>query len=243
MVRDSREEWKTWQGVFDNFTLRVLFKLQSQGHFDELKNIISPGKEAVVFTAHKGEGFVAVKIYKLETAKFTKMYSYIRVDPRYPQIKNNQRQVIFSWTEREFRNLVLARHAHVTVPMPIAHKDNVLVMEYIGHELPAPLLKASPPDDPEAFCAATLSEILRLAASGMVHGDLSEFNILNLDERPVLIDFSHGVTLKAPNSRELLQRDVENVCRYFASLGVDTDKEAVLKQLSDAARTAERNRR
>ena len=51
MVKKTREKWKTYENVFDQFTLRTLFKLSSQGHFDELKSPISIGKEANVFTA------------------------------------------------------------------------------------------------------------------------------------------------------------------------------------------------
>ena len=65
MPKGQREEWKTWQGVFDAFTERVLFKLSSQGHFDHLRTIISPGKEAVVYEATKKDGTrVAVKILR-----------------------------------------------------------------------------------------------------------------------------------------------------------------------------------
>ena len=232
MVRDSREEWKTYNSVFDQFTNRLLFKLEGQAHFDELKSIIGPGKEAVVFTATKGKGAIAVKIYRLETANFRKMYGYIRVDPRYPDIKNQQRQIIFSWTEREFRNLIIAREAGVRVPTPIAHKYNVLLMEFIGHGTDAsPILKHSPPDDVPVFAKECFRQLELLTKAGLVHGDLSEYNILNLDEEPVFIDFSHSVPLKAPNSKELLERDVENLCAYFAKHGVKTDTEKMMAKL------------
>ena len=237
MVRDSREEWKTREGVFDQFTLRVLQRLSGAGHFDELARIASPGKEATVFAATRGgDGTAAVKIYRLETATFSKMYAYIRVDPRYARLKNNQRQVIFAWAEREHRNLLLCRSANVRAPMPIAYRSNVLVMEFIGHEQePSPRLKQQAPDDPAAFAALTLREIEKLSKAGLVHGDLSEYNILNHDEEPVLIDFSHSVTLEAPNSQELLERDVKNVVAYFTKLGVDIDEEKELARMRKAA--------
>lgn len=239
MVRDSREAFKTWQGVFDNFTLRVIHKLSGQEHFGDLVRVISPGKEAIVFTADKDDGVVAVKIYRLETAKFTKMFSYIRVDPRYSTLKNNQRQVIFSWTEREYRNMLLARQAGVRVPMPIAHKDNVLVMEFIGHgEVASPILKDRAPEDVERFATASFDAVVRYAKAGFVHGDLSEYNIINHDDEPVLIDFSHGVPLKAPNSWELLRRDIENLVRYFSRLGVACDTEELLARCRQEAPAA-----
>lgn len=237
MPRKSREEWKTYNSVFDNFTNRLLFKLSSQGHFDELLSIIAPGKEAVVFTASRGDEIVAVKIYRLETANFSKMYDYLRVDPRLSKlgkatVGDPKRRTIFSWTEREYRNLLLAREAGVRAPTPIAYDHNILVMEFVGEDKePAPLLKQSPPDNVEDFAEQCFEMIKRFADAGMVHGDLSEYNILNHNEEPVFIDFSHSIPLVAPNSKELLERDVLNVCNYFRKLGVHKDEKEIMKQL------------
>jgi len=236
MVRDSREEWKTREGVFDKFTIGILQRLSGAGYFDELARVISPGKEATVFAGTRGDGFAAIKIYRLETATFSKMYGYIRVDPRYDRLKNNQRQVIFAWAEREHRNLLLCRSAGVRSPMPIAQRSNVLVMEFIGHGTQAsPLLKHGRPEDPEAFAKLTLEEIEKLSAAGLAHGDLSEYNIINHDEQPVLIDFSHSAPLHAPNSTDLLIRDVENVCRYFRGQGVELDTQKEIDRMLKAA--------
>ena len=239
MPRPSREEWKTYNSVFDQFTNRLLFRMGSQGHFDELLTIVAPGKEAVVFVANRKESDnVAVKIYRLETANFTKMFDYLRVDPRLQKLGKNtvgdpRRRTIFQWTEREYRNLLLAREARVRVPMPIAYSYNVLVMEFIGEgTLAAPLLKHATPEDPEAFAQECFEMLKRLTRSGMVHGDLSEYNILNDHEQPVFIDFSHGVPLKAPNSMELLRRDVENLCSYFRKLKVKADPDELMKELT-----------
>jgi RIO kinase 1 len=242
MARKTKEEWKTYNSVFDNFTNRLLFKLSTQGYFEDLISIIGPGKEAVVFSARTREkGTTAVKIYRLETANFKPMFDYLRVDPRFSKLGKNtvgdpRRRTIFSWTEREYRNLLLAREADVRAPMPIAHDHNVLVMEFIGDgDVASPLLKQSPPEDPEGFAAACFAMLERWTAAGMVHGDLSEYNIINHHEEPVFIDFSHSVPLKAPNSRELLERDVTILCNYFRKLGVKTDEKAMIKRMLDAA--------
>ena len=231
MVRNSREDWKVKEGVFDKFTERLLFKLSSQGHFDELGSIISPGKEASVFTATRGDEKVAVKVYRLQAAKFKKMYSYLRVDPRYEGVQKRLRNAILAWAEREFRNLLIARQAGVACPKVIAHKHNVIVMELIGP--PSPLLKDMAPEDPEAFAKECFHQVELLVEAGFVHGDLSEYNILNNDEQPVLIDFSHMAPLTAANSQELLERDVDKLCAYFAKIGIEKDKEEFLKKIKD----------
>lgn len=230
MVRNAREEWKVREKVFDAFTDRLLFRLASQGHFTELKRTISPGKEAVVFGAeHARFGKVAVKIYLLQSANFHKMKDYLQADPRTPRLAKGavgdpRRRTIFSWAEREFRNLLLAREARVRSPMPIVQRDHVLVMEYIGDEEPAPLLKHAIPENPEEFAKETFEQLTRLTKAGFAHGDLSEYNILNQNEKPVFIDFSHTQPIEAPGGKELLERDLENISRYFEKLGVETQE-------------------
>jgi len=75
----KREDFKTMHNVFDEFTNRNLFKLISQGHFRGLESPISIGKESNVFSAlTKDDRRVMVKIYRLETCDFNRMYDYIK---------------------------------------------------------------------------------------------------------------------------------------------------------------------
>jgi len=219
MVRNNREEWKTYDNVFDNFTNRLLFKLASQGHFDEIETIVAPGKEANVFIARKGDDHVIVKIYRLN-CNFNTMHEYIRQDPRYVGMPKSRRKTIFSWVQREYRNLLKARE-FIRVPTPIAFKDHVLVMELIGNEVSvSPTLKNSPPKNPEDFFDKLLIDVHALWHGGLVHGDLSEFNILNHNESPIIIDFSQSTTTNAHDARKYLERDLENLCRFFTKRGL-----------------------
>ena len=120
-MKHAKEAFKTYDGVFDRFTFHTLFKLATQGHFDE--GTLSPvkiGKESNVFSAKKGKKKIIIKIYRLETCDFGKMYDYIRFDPRFFDVRKRRRLVIFSWVQKEFRNLLKAREAHVRVPTPHA---------------------------------------------------------------------------------------------------------------------------
>lgn len=224
MVRKSRkgrEEWKIYKNVFDSFTERRLFELQSQGYFDELVQPVALGKEANVFLARRGDGFVVVKIYRLENCNFNKMYSYIRSDPRFVGLENQKRKVVFSWVQREYRNLLVAR-SRVRVPSPIVFRDNILVMELIGDsDFIAPMLKDSFPVDAFGFFEKVIDGVLGLLEAGLVHGDLSDFNILNFDEGPVFIDISQGTILKDRDAESLLLRDLGNIFRVFRSLKLD----------------------
>jgi RIO kinase 1 len=237
-VRKSRGEWKIYGNVFDMFTNETLFKLASQGYFDQLKTAIALGKEANIFTATPGRTsekpeHVIIKIYRLENSNFKKMYDYLRQDPRYMHTKPAKRAVIFAWCQREFRNLMLAREA-ITVPAPLGFKNNVLIIGLVGDAergLVSAQLNRQPPKEPEQFARAILDNIAALWKKGLVHGDLSAFNILNDKEKPVFIDFSQSSPTSAANAKELLERDLTNVAAYFKRQDVKIDVQAELRRV------------
>jgi len=227
-----QERFRTIKGVFDEFTNRNLFELQSRGKFDELIGPIFVGKESNVFLASKGDEKVIVKIYRVQNCDFNHMFDYIKQDPRYEYLKKNKRQIIFSWTQREYKNLLRAEKAKVKVPKALAWKYNILVEELIGEEEPALPLKDSYPEDPEQFFKLLLKEVRKLYKGGLVHGDLSAFNILNFNDKPYLIDFSQGTITKNYQAEELLRRDLKNVLQFFKKLGVEADLEQTFKKVT-----------
>lgn len=230
MTNQAREKFKIYKNVFDEFTLSTLFKLSSQGHFDELLQPIKIGKEANVFLADKGEDFVVVKIYRLASCNFNKMYYYIKSDPRFMEIKNRRRLVIFKWVQREYRNLLLARQK-INVPTPIAFLNNVLVMESIGGNSPSPQLKDQRPKNSEKFFKKIVKFIEDLASIGLVHADLSEFNILNNNDVPYFIDLSQATTTTDPNASDYLRRDLENISNSAKKYGIMIDANKTFEKL------------
>ena len=228
-----KEEFKTWGDVFDQFTQRTVYKLITQGHFEGLESPISIGKESNVFSALKKDGTrLIVKIYRLETCDFNRMYDYIKEDPRYPKIKKAKRSIIFSWAQREYRNLLKAREANVSVPTPFTFSNNVLVLEFIGEDgYIAPKLKDGIPKNPKEFFEKIIGNMRKLYKAGLVHADLSAFNILNHNEKPVLIDFSQCTMLEGSRANEYLERDVRNICIFFRKIGLETDEAKTKKQI------------
>lgn len=225
----SKEEWKVEQGVFDRFTMQNLRKLEADG-FLEIEHL-SPlfiGKESHVFTSPSKHGTVAVKIYRLENADFLKMWEYLQGDTRVDKLKRSRREIIFAWVRREYKNLLRAREAKVRCPLPLAVKQNILVMELIGD--PADKIKDAIPANPLEFYALLIRELKKLGKAKLAHGDLSKFNVLNLDEKPVLIDFSQSMPLDAPRAKEFFERDLDNLNNFFEKLGL---KEKELKSLDD----------
>ena len=229
-----KEEFKTWGDVFDRFTQRTVYKLITQGHFEGLESPISIGKESNVFSALKKDGTrVMVKIYRLETCDFNRMIEYIRDGPRFPNLKGGKRNTIFAWVQREFRNLIKARAANVSVPTPITFSNNVLVLEFIGDGgIIAPKLKDDLPKNPKDFFERIVSNMKKLYKAGLVHADLSAFNILNYNERPVFIDFSQCAPLESSRAKEYVDRDARNICTFFRKLGLKADEEKVMKEIT-----------
>ena len=229
-----REEFKTWGAVFDQFTQRTVYKLMTEGHFEGLESPISVGKESNIFSALKKDGSrVMVKICRLETCDFNRMYEYIKDDSRYIHIKKGKRNIIFSWVQREYRNLLKAREANVSVPIPITFSNNVLVLEFIGEDdIIAPKLKDSMPKNPKEFFSKVIENMKRLHKAGFVHADLSPFNILNYNEKPVFIDFSQCTNLKGSRANEYLGRDIRNMCNFFKKIGLRVDEAKVKQQIT-----------
>jgi len=227
-----KEKFKTMHSVFDEFTNRTLFKLISEGYFDGLESTIAVGKEANIFSALGSKGRVMVKIYRLETCDFNKMYDYLKDDPRYVGLKGKKREIIFRWVQREYRNLLKAREANIKVPTPLTFKNNVLVLEFIGKgDEIAHRLKDKKPKNPLKFFNEIIGNIKKLYKADIVHSDLSAFNILNLDEHPVFIDFSQCIAIKNHRADEFLDRDIRNITVFFRKLGLKIDEEKIKKKI------------
>jgi len=225
----TREKYRTEKTVFDRFTISHLQKLESDG-FLVIDSLIPlfVGKESNVFIGEGTKGPVIVKIYRLETCDFLQMFKYLQGDTRIAKLSRKRREIIFAWVKREFRNLLKAREARVNCPTPLVVRHNILVMEMIG--APAEKLKDQEPTDPEKFYKATMREMKKILKSGIVHADLSAFNILNLNDKPVIIDFSQSITKQSPHAKEYLERDLYNVNQYFRKIKL---KEEALYSVED----------
>lgn len=224
LVHDFSSERATLEEVFDQSTRMVLYHFLSKGVIDEVHGVVNAGKEARVYWGKNKEGKeLAVKIYLTSSAEFLKgMRKYIEGDRRFKNVKHDTRSLIFAWAQKEFRNLEQATRAKVRVPKPIAVKNNVLVMEFIGEDgVSAPSMKEQPPRDPQKVYSLLLTYLERLyRKADLVHGDLSEYNIMMWKGKPVIFDVSQAVPTSHPMAEFLLRRDLENVNRFFSRLGV-----------------------
>ncbi|RLE80858.1 MAG: serine protein kinase RIO [Thermoprotei archaeon] len=230
-LKDS-ELFEITEDVFSYYTLMALYDLINSGVIDKMYGVVATGKEARVYWAKAPDGRdLAVKIFKVETTEFRKTrLKYMIGDRRFSRIRRDLRSIIRAWCSKEYRNLRRAHDAGVRVPEPIAFKENVLVMEFIGSEgVPAPLLKDYPPQDPTSAYNTIIEYIKRLYLKAkLVHADLSEYNILNNDEELVIIDWGSAVELSHPSSHEFLLRDIRNISRFFERLNVEIEDPLIM---------------
>ncbi|MHB8633881.1 MAG: serine protein kinase RIO [Thermoplasmatota archaeon] len=218
--------------VFDRSTLMTLHKLLTHGVLRSLDFPIATGKEANVFrgTTPRG-GYVAVKIYRVNTATFKHVLQYIQGDERFQGVTGDKRALVHAWCQKEFRNLARLRDAGVSVPEPIKAISNTLVMEYVGVKAgPYPTLKqAAPFQDANALWKRLADDyVASYNVAGLVHADLSEYNVL-LDQaekpadqqRPRIMDVGQAVLWTHPMAAEFIARDIHNITKFFLRQGVD----------------------
>jgi RIO kinase 1 len=250
-IKDA-DQFKVTASVFDDATFAALYKLVQDGWISAFGGPISTGKEANVYTAlgderaaealDEVEPEVAVKVYRINASDFRDMRDYLTGDPRFEGIGGKKSQVVLAWVRKEYANLKRAEKAGVRVPNPLAVERNVLVMEYIGTDEGGRAKRLAEVDvnNPETAYHVVREYIRRLYTAGLVHGDLSEYNIVVEDGELVVIDLGQAVTVHHPNSDMFLQRDCHNVAKFFSRQGLDvTGEECYEFVLANADPTTE----
>ena len=211
-------------------TPKRLLPLIEDGLIDEVIGQLMSGKEATVYTVRCGTEIRCAKVYK-EAAKrsFKKAAQYsegrkVRNSRRARAMekgsKYGRKQQEDTWQNAEVDALYLLAGAGVRVPKPYGCFDGVLVRELVTDDSGsvAPRLGDVSMSEEQALedHAILMHYVVLMLCAGIVHGDLSEFNVLVDDYGPVIIDLPQAVDAAANNNAEaMLERDVNNMTQYY----------------------------
>lgn len=139
------------------------------------------------------------------------------------------------WPGQELETLERVHAAGVTVPYPVCFTGDGMLMQLIGDETGAAPRLVNARLDPHELASAhgqLLEELSALTRAGLVHADLSPFNVLWWHDRAWLIDFPQAVDLVTnPHGFDMLHHDVVTMCRWFSRRGIDTDPEELFAYL------------
>jgi RIO kinase 1 len=207
-----------------------LLPLVAEGLVDEVVRQLMSGKEATVYIVRCGEELRCAKVYKdVDKRSFRQAAQYR--DGR--AVKNTRRARAMekgsrygrksqeeAWQSTEVAALRRAAAGGVRVPRPYLFHEGVLLMELVTdeHGSVAPRLGELEPTPGLAreYHAVLIRDVIRMLCAGMIHGDLSEYNILVGAQGPVIIDMPQVVDAAANNSAEnLFQRDVDNLRNFL----------------------------
>jgi len=204
--------------------------LIDDGLVDEVLSQLMSGKEATVYVVRCGEELRCAKVYK-EVAKRSFKQAVEYTEGR--KVRNSRRGRAMerrskygrkkqeeAWQNAEVDALYKLSAADVRVPTPYGCFDGVLLMELVTDDegQVAPRLSEVELTEDQALedHAMMMTYVVRMLCAGLVHGDLSEFNVLVDDYGPVVIDLPQAVNAAANNhARVMLERDVNNMTNYY----------------------------
>lgn len=211
-------------------TPKRLEPLIDSGLVDEVIRSLKSGKEAAVYVVRRGTEICCAKVYK-EADQRSFRQSVLYQEGR--KVRNSRRgramgkgsrygrkEQESAWQNAEVSALYRLADAGVRVPQPYNFIDGVLLMELVTDAAgnPAPRLNdlEMTAEQAREYHGFLISQIVRMLCDGLVHGDLSEYNVLIGGEGPVIIDLPQAVDAAGNNNaRMMLERDVANMAAYF----------------------------
>ena len=207
-----------------------LVPLVEDGLIDSVVRQLKSGKEATVYLVRRGEDTLCAKVYKdVNQRSFRQAVTYregrkvrssrlARAMEKGSKFGREEQQA--HWQNAEVSALYRLAAAGVRVPKPYGCFDGVLLMELIADENGDVAGRLDDfdftPEDAREFHQRLVREVVRMLCAGLVHGDLSEFNILVDPDGPVIIDLPQAVDASAnTNAQAMLARDVGNLATFF----------------------------
>ncbi|MCP1205419.1 serine protein kinase RIO [Pantoea sp. B550] len=220
--------------------------LVDDGLIDDVLQRLKSGKEADVYTVLCGGKVQCAKVYKEATQRSFKQAVQYQEGRKTRNSRNaramqkgtkfGRKQQEESWQTAEVDALFRLANAGVRVPQPYLCIDGVLLMELVtdANGSVAPRLSDVTLSEEEAITDfhTMIRNIVRMLCAGIVHGDLSEFNVLLDDQGPVIIDLPQAVDAAANNHAEsMFERDVDNITSYYGQFAPQLLKTRYAKEI------------
>ena len=220
--------------------------LLEDGLIDDVTRQLMSGKEAMVFVVVCGDEVRCAKVYKEANKRSFRQsvdYTEGRKTKNSRQARAMQKGSKYgresqeaAWQSAEVDALYRLADAGVRVPTPYNFYEGVLLMELItgtdGNA--APRLNDVQLSETKAleYHAFLIRQVVRMLCAGIVHGDLSEFNILVGSDGPVIIDLPQAVDAAGNNhAKAMLERDVNNLANYFGQFAPQLLKTQFAKEI------------
>jgi RIO kinase 2 len=207
MARYGKVPYEGYSLVFLGYDALALEALSRRGTVAALGPFIGEGKESVVYEG-LGVGRLVLKFHRVGQRSFQSARvkrGYMPEEGHVPWIFASA-----SSAEREFLALSLL-HPRVPVPVPVERNRHVVVMSF----LPGTNLSRCTPENPGKILEAILLHVREAYRLGVIHGDLSEYNVMVDGDRCFLIDWPQWVEADHPNARETLERDLRVILLHF----------------------------
>ena len=225
---------------------KQLKELMEDGLVDEVLRQLMSGKEATIFIVRCGSEIRCAKVYKDASKRsFKKAVQYregrhVRNSRRgramAKRSKFGKKEEEEIWQNAEADALLLLFHAGVRVPQPYGCFDGVMLMELITNADGgvAPRLNdiTMTPEQARKDHATVMAQIVKMLCAGIVHGDLSEFNVLQDELGPVIIDLPQAVNAAGNNNaRAMLARDINNMTSYYGRFSANLLRSKYAKEI------------
>ncbi len=207
LVRRETLHYEGYQIDFDAYDLLALSDFVKRDSVLSIGERIGVGKESVVYAAN-GEIPLVIKFHRQGRASFKhvrRLRDHLTDLPRVPWL------YAAALAARHEFGVMQRLYPTVATPRPVALSRHALAMEFVaGNQLNKITLS-----DPEDCLEMILEDVRKAWHLGIVHADLSEFNIIIAEAGPRIIDWPQAVEKNHPNAQELLERDISNVLRFF----------------------------
>ncbi|MCP1663297.1 MAG: serine/threonine protein phosphatase [Methanocalculus sp. MSAO_Arc1] len=185
----------------------ALHTLSSRGSVSALGSLIGVGKESVVYEA-LGLGVIVLKFHRIGQQSFQS----VRVNREYMTNTGHCPWIFASGLSAEKEYEALRRlTGRVRVPVPIDRSRHTLAMSYI----PGVNLNNCRLEDPETVYQELIEEVRKAYRLGMIHADLSEYNVMVNEDQCWIIDWPQWTETTHPNADELIRHDVETIVSFF----------------------------